>query len=170
MEEVLTRRFRRYLDARDEGAREGKRFAYPPNLLVIDGGKGQLGVAVRVLEDLGLEEISVVGLAKRFEEVYRPGESDPVRIPRDSPALYLLQHVRDAAHRFAITYHRKLRAQAQTKSVFDDMPGIGPARKRALRRVFGSATQLKNASIDEISSVPGSSRTLAERIRGYPED
>src|SRR6476619_1875995 len=85
MEEVLTRRFRRYLDERDEGARAGKRFAYPPNLLVIDGGKGQLGVAVRVLEDLGLEDISVVGLAKRFEEVYRPGESEPVRIPRDSP-------------------------------------------------------------------------------------
>ena len=84
MEEALTRRFRRYLLERDEGARSGKRFAYPPNLLVIDGGKGQLGVAVRVLEELGLEDISVVGLAKRFEEVYRPGESEPVRIPRDS--------------------------------------------------------------------------------------
>jgi excinuclease ABC, C subunit len=143
MEEVLTRRFRRYLDERDEGARAGKRFAYPPNLLVIDGGKGQLGVAVRVLEDLGLEEISVVGLAKRFEEVYRPGESDPVRIPRDSPALYLLQHVRDEAHRFAITYHRSLRDKKMTASVLDEVPGLGPARRTRLIKHFGSVKKLR---------------------------
>ena len=143
MEEVLTRRFRRYLDERDEGARAGKRFAYPPNLLVIDGGKGQLGVAVRVLEDLGLEEISVVGLAKRFEEVYRPGESEPVRIPRDSPALYLLQHVRDEAHRFAITYHRSLRDKKMTASVLDEVPGLGPARRTRLIKHFGSVKKLR---------------------------
>ena len=125
MEEVLTRRFRRYLDERDQGARAGKRFAYPPNLLLIDGGKGQLGVAVRVLEELGLEEISVAALAKRFEEVYRPGRDEPVRIPRDSEALYLLQTARDEAHRFAITYHRQLRAQRTTHSVLDDVPGPG---------------------------------------------
>src|SRR4030095_13305978 len=95
MEEVLTRRFRRYLDERDEGARSGKRFAYPPHLLLVDGGKGQLGVAVRVLEDLGLEEVAVPGLAKGFEEVFAPGRSEPVRIAHDSEALYLLQQIRD---------------------------------------------------------------------------
>src|SRR6185295_13484262 len=138
MEEVLTRRFRRYLDERDEGARAGKRFAYPPNLLLVDGGKGQLGVAVRVLEELGLEDICVVGLAKRFEEVYVPGRSDPVRIPRDSEALYLLQQVRDEAHRFAITYHRQLRGKKMTQSVLDDVPGLGPGRKQRLLREVGS--------------------------------
>ena len=143
MEEVLTRRFRRYLHERDEGARAGKRFAYPPNLLVIDGGKGQLGVAVRVLEDLGLEDISVVGLAKRFEEVYRPGESESVRIPRDSPALYLLQQVRDEAHRFAITYHRTLRDKKMTTSVLDEVPGLGPTRRTRLLKEFGSVKKLR---------------------------
>ncbi len=143
MEEALSRRFRRYLAERDEGARAGKRFAYPPNLLVIDGGKGQLNVAVRVLEDLGLEDISVVGLAKRFEEVYRPGESEPVRIPRDSPALYLLQQVRDEAHRFAITYHRTLRDKRMTTSVLDDVPGLGPARRTRLLKEFGSVKKLR---------------------------
>ncbi len=150
MEEVLTRRFRRYLEERDEGARAGKRFAYPPNLLVIDGGKGQLGVAVRVLEELGLEEISVVGLAKRFEEVYRPGESDPVRIPRDSPALYLLQQVRDEAHRFAITYHRTLRDKSMTKSVLDDVPGLGPTRRTKLIKHFGSVKKLREQDVDAL--------------------
>ena len=104
----------------------GKRFAYPPNLLLIDGGKGQLGVAVRVLEELGLEDICVASLAKRFEEVYVPGQAEPVRIPRDSEALYLLQQVRDEAHRFAITYHRQLRGKKMTRSVLDDVPGLGP--------------------------------------------
>ncbi len=150
MEEALTRRFRRYLLERDEGARAGKRFAYPPNLLVIDGGKGQLGVAVRVLEDLGLEDISVVGLAKRFEEVYRPGESDPVRIPRDSPALYLLQQVRDEAHRFAITYHRSLRDKKMTTSVLDDVPGLGPGRRTRLLKEFGSVKRIREQDRDTL--------------------
>src|SRR5438045_7686463 len=108
MEEALTRRFRRYLQERDEGARAGKRFAYPPNLLLIDGGKGQLNVAVRVLEELGLEEISVASLAKRFEEVYMPGRPEPVRIPRDSADLYLLKRVGGGSQRFAHTYTRAL--------------------------------------------------------------
>ena len=153
MEEVLTRRFRRYLDERDEGARAGKRFAYPPNLLVIDGGKGQLGVAVRVLEDLGLEEISVVGLAKRFEEVFRPGESESVRIPRDSPALYLLQQVRDEAHRFAITYHRSLRDKKMTSSVLDEVPGLGPARRTRLLKHFGSVKKLREQDGETLSAL-----------------
>jgi excinuclease ABC subunit C len=153
MEEALTRRFRRYLLERDEGARAGKRFSYPPNLLVIDGGKGQLGVAVRVLEDLGLEDISVVGLAKRFEEVYRPGESDPVRIPRDSPALYLLQQVRDEAHRFAITYHRTLRAKKMTTSVLDEVPGLGPTRRTRLLKQFGSVKKLREQEPDTLKAL-----------------
>jgi excinuclease ABC subunit C len=143
MEEVLTRRFRNYLRERDEGAHAGKRFAYPPNLLLIDGGKGQLNVAVRVLEELGLEDICVASLAKRFEEVYLPGRSEPVRIPRDSEALYLLQQVRDEAHRFAITYHRQLRGKKMTKSVLDDVPGLGPTRKKRLLKEFGSVKQLR---------------------------
>jgi excinuclease ABC subunit C len=150
MEEVLTRRFRRYLDERDQGARAGRRFAYPPNLLLVDGGKGQLGVAVRVLEELGLEEISVAALAKRFEEVYRPGREEPLRIPRDSEALYLLQTARDEAHRFAITYHRRLRARHTTHSVLDDVPGLGPTRRTRLLKEFGSVKRLRELGEDDL--------------------
>jgi excinuclease ABC subunit C len=150
MEEVLTRRFRNYLRERDEGARAGKRFSYPPNLLLIDGGKGQLGRAVQVLEELGLEEIAVASLAKRFEEVYRPGRSEPIRIPRDSEALYLLQQIRDEAHRFAITYHRQLRDKKMTTSVLDDVPGLGPTRRTKLLRAFGSVKKLREASEEEL--------------------
>jgi excinuclease ABC subunit C len=150
MEEVLTRRFRNYLRERDEGAQSGKRFSYPPNLLLIDGGKGQLNVAVRVLEELGLEDICVASLAKRFEEVYMPGRADPVHIARDSEALYLLQQVRDEAHRFAITYHRQLRGEKMTKSVLDDVPGLGPTRKTRLLKEFGSVKQLRALEEDDL--------------------
>ncbi len=149
MEEVLTRRFQNYLRERDEGARRGKRFAYPPNLVVVDGGKGQLGVAVRVLEDLGLEDLAVVSLAKRFEEVYVPGRGEPVRIPRDSEALYLLQAVRDEAHRFAIEYHRKLRGKTMTRSVLDEVPGLGEKRRTRLLKEFGSVKRLREASEED---------------------
>jgi excinuclease ABC subunit C len=154
MEEVLTRRFRRYLDEREEGARAGKRFAYPPNLLLIDGGKGQLGVAVRVLEELGLEDIAVAALAKRFEEVYRPGRDEPVRIPRDSEALYLLQTARDEAHRFAIGYHRQLRDRRATRSVLDEVPGLGPTRRTRLLREFGSVKRLRALDETELVALP----------------
>jgi len=160
MEEVLTRRFRRYLDERDEGARAAKRFAYPPNLLLVDGGRGQLNVAIRVLEELGLEEIAVASLAKRFEEVYVPDRAEPVRIPRDSEALFLLQQVRDEAHRFAITYHRKLRAQRATRSVLDDVPGLGPTRRARLLREHGSVKRLRELSEDELVAIPW----LPERV------
>ena len=138
-----------------------------PDLVVIDGGKGQVSAAREVMDAMGLHDMPLVGLAKEREELFRPGESEPIVLPATSQALYLVQRLRDEAHRFAITYHRKLRAQAQTKSVFDDMPGIGPARKRALLRVFGSARQLRNATLDEISAVPGISRVLAQKIREY---
>jgi excinuclease ABC subunit C len=153
MEEALTRRFRRYLAERDQGARAGKRFSYPPNLLLVDGGKGQLAVAARVLEDLGLEDICVAALAKRFEEVYLPGRAEPVRIPRDSEALYLLQQVRDEAHRFAITYHRQLREKKMTRSVLDDVPGLGPTRRRRLLKEYGSVKRLRELNEDELVAI-----------------
>jgi excinuclease ABC subunit C len=170
MDEALTRRFRRYLEERDKGAQAGKRFAYPPNLLVIDGGKGQLNVAVRVLEELGLEDICAVGLAKRFEEVYKPGMPDPIRIPRDSEALYLLQQVRDEAHRFAITYHRKLRDKQLTRSVLDDVPGLGPTRRKRLLKEFGSVKRLREQPVEtflELTWLPDKvARDLYEHLHG----
>jgi excinuclease ABC subunit C len=173
MEEVLTRRFRRYLQDRDEGARSGKRFAYPPNLVVVDGGKGQLGVAVRVLEELGLEEISVASLAKRFEEVYLPGSSEPVHIRRDSEALYLLQQIRDEAHRFAITYHRQLRDRKMTKSVLDDVPGLGPVRKARLLKERSSVKRLRTLPEEDLVAIPWLpdpvARAVYARLHGEPE-
>ena len=163
MEDVLTRRFRNYLRERDEGAHTGKRFAYPPNLLLIDGGKGQLGVAVRVLEELGLEDICVASLAKRFEEVYLPGNSDPIRIPRDSEALYLLQQVRDEAHRFAITYHRQLRDKKMIVSAIDDIPGLGPTRKKRLLKELGSVKKMRELDEERVPRPALAARNRSER-------
>ncbi|MDQ3462773.1 MAG: excinuclease ABC subunit UvrC, partial [Actinomycetota bacterium] len=142
MREVLTRRLQAYLIERKQPVadREG-RFSYPPQLLVVDGGKGQLSVAREVVEELGLgDEIPVASLAKRFEEVYVPGRSEPVRIPRQSEALYLLQRLRDEAHRFAVSYHRQLRDRRMTTSVLDGIPGLGPARQKRLRAELGGVT------------------------------
>jgi excinuclease ABC subunit C len=173
MEEVLTRRFRRYLEDREAGARRGRRFAYPPNLLLVDGGRGQLNVAVRVLEELGLEDVSVAALAKRFEEVYLPDREDPTRIPRDSEALFLLQQVRDEAHRFAITYHRKLRAKTATRSVLDDVPGLGPTRRTRLLREFGSVKKLRaldKEALTGLSWLPTAiGEAVYERLHSSPE-
>jgi excinuclease ABC subunit C len=164
MEEVLTRRFRRYLEDREAGARRGRRFAYPPNLLLVDGGRGQLNVAVRVLEELGLEDVSVAALAKRFEEVYLPDREDPVRIPRDSEALFLLQQVRDEAHRFAITYHRKLRAKSATRSVLDEVPGLGPTRRTRLLREFGSVKKLRALDQETLTSLSWLPTAVGEAV------
>ncbi|HEY8524125.1 MAG TPA: excinuclease ABC subunit UvrC [Acidimicrobiales bacterium] len=155
MEEVLTRRLSAYIDERalPVSERSGK-FSYPPQLLLVDGGKGQLNVAVRVLEDLGLdEEIPVAALAKRFEEVYLPDRSDPVRLPRGSEALYLLQRIRDESHRFAVSYHRQLRGKRMTKSVLDDIPGLGPARKKRLTKELGGVAGVKRASLEELKAL-----------------
>ena len=152
MEEVLTRRLKAYLAERKVpvAEREG-RFAYPPQLLLVDGGKGQLSVAERVVEDLGLgQEIPVAALAKRFEEVFVPGQADAIRIPRQSEALYLLQRIRDEAHRFAITYHRELRGKRMTKSVLDDIPGLGPVRRKRLVKELGGVTAVKQAGLDTL--------------------
>jgi excinuclease ABC subunit C len=119
---------------------------------------------VAVLEELGLEEIPVASLAKRFEEVYRPGEPDPVRIPRDSDALYLLQAVRDEAHRFAITYHRSRRDKAMTRSVLDDIPGLGPGRRKRLLKEFGSVKKLRTLSQDDLLAVPWLPDAVGRRV------
>jgi excinuclease ABC subunit C len=172
MEEVLTRRFSAYLRERDEGARAGKRFSYPPNLLLIDGGRGQLNVAVRVLEELGLEDICVASLAKRFEEVYVPRRAEPVRIPRDSEALYLLQQVRDEAHRFAITYHRKLRGKSMTRSLLDDVAGLGPTRRSRLLREFGSVKRMRDLTRDDLHGLTWLPDKVGDAVydRLHPED
>jgi len=161
--EVLRRRFYRALEA-EEGVAEELRWRLP-DLVVIDGGLGQVNVAREVLDSLGLHDMPAIGLAKEREEIFLPGINQPLILPSNSQALYLLQRLRDEAHRFAITYHRQLRAKQQTRSLLDEVPGVGPARKRALLRVFGSTRQMKGATIDQIASVPGISRSLAERIR-----
>ncbi|MFL2987360.1 MAG: excinuclease ABC subunit UvrC [Candidatus Poriferisodalaceae bacterium] len=151
MEEVLFRRFKNYLDERESPSTEVTKFAYPPQLLVVDGGKGQLGVAVRVLESLGLrEEIPVVALAKQFEEVFLPGRGAPIEVPRGSEALYLLQRIRDESHRFAITYHRQLRNKRMTRSVLDDIAGLGDVRRKRLIKEFGGVRKIQQASLDDL--------------------
>jgi excinuclease ABC subunit C len=167
MEEVLTRRLRALVEERQaevapdaegvetdrvEGERpRPRRFAYRPNLLVVDGGKGQLGVAERVVRELGLEgEIELASLAKQFEEVYRPGSSEPVRLRRGSDALYLLQRLRDEAHRFAITFHRERRGKRMTTSALDGIPGLGPARRNRLVKELGGVNAVKAASLEEL--------------------
>jgi excinuclease ABC subunit C len=160
--EVLRRRFRRAL-ASEEGSAEELRWRLP-DLVIIDGGKGQVSAGREVLDSLGLHDLPLAGLAKEREELFLPARSDPIVLPATSAALYLVQRLRDEAHRFAITYHRKVRAAAQTRSALDDLPGVGPARKRALLRVFGSTRALKQATAEEIAAVPGISRGLADRI------
>jgi len=155
MEEVLTRRLTALLAERDRPVGERPRkFAYPPQLLLVDGGRGQLNVAVRVLEELGLdEEIPVAGLAKQFEEVYLPDRPEPVRISRSSESLYLLQTIRDEAHRFANTYHRELRGRRMTKSVLDGVPGLGEARRKRLLKELGGVTAVKAADLETLKAL-----------------
>jgi excinuclease ABC subunit C len=176
--EVITRRFRRYLAEREKtgeldtlGDPEAsdevggqKKFAYPPNLVVVDGGAGQAAAAARALAELGIDDVAVCGLAKRLEEVWLPGVEYPVILPRSSEGLYLLQRVRDEAHRFAITYHRQKRGKAATVSALDDVPGLGPARRAALLKHFGSVRKLRTARVEEIAAVPGIGPRLAATI------
>ncbi|MEV0559959.1 excinuclease ABC subunit UvrC [Dactylosporangium sp. NPDC050588] len=180
--EVLRRRFARYLDAKVEldslaeedadPSRPGidpttgrpRKFAYPPQLVVVDGGQPQVNAAAQVLLDLGIDDITICGLAKRLEEVWLPDDEFPVILPRASEGLYLLQRARDEAHRFAITYHRQKRSKRMTESTLDNVPGLGEIRRKALLRHFGSLKRLKAASIDEIAEVPGIGRRTAEAI------
>ena len=167
MGEVIRRRLNAYLAERELPVEERGRFAYPPSLIVVDGGAGQLGRAVAVLEDLGLD-IPAVGLAKRLEEVYVPNSMQTVVIPKGRESLYLLQRIRDEAHRFAISYHRQLRGKRMIDSVLDDVPGVGPARKKQLIRRFGSVKRIRAASKEELAEVlPDSvAVTLWENLHG----
>jgi excinuclease ABC subunit C len=173
MAEVVRRRFARHLkeeadrvDEQGVAAEEGRprRFAYPPNLLVVDGGAPQVAAAARSLDELGIVDVAVCGLAKRMEEVWLPGESDPVVLPRTSEALYLLQRIRDEAHRFAITYHRQKRSTSMLVSLLDDVPGLGETRRKALMRQFGSLKRLRAATVEELTAVPGIGRRTAEAV------
>ncbi|MBK8757486.1 MAG: excinuclease ABC subunit UvrC [Actinomycetales bacterium] len=185
MREVLTRRFRRLLQATlvgegesgegapvegtpaspiDPATGKARKFAYPPNLVVVDGGLPQVNAAAAVLADLGVTGIHVVGLAKRLEEVWLPGDPYPVVLPRSSEGLYLLQRVRDEAHRFAITFHRKRRSAAMTASVLDGIPGLGATRQAALLAHFGSVRKLRAATRDQVQQVPGIGPRLADTI------
>ncbi|MFF0412527.1 excinuclease ABC subunit UvrC [Kitasatospora sp. NPDC004745] len=185
MHEVISRRFRRYLQEReqtgewavpeedDPGAagddhrtEDGRprRFAYPPQLLVVDGGQPQVAAARRALDELGIDDVALCGLAKRLEEVWLPGEDDPVVLPRSSEGLYLLQRVRDEAHRFAIGYQRSKRSKRLTAGELDSVPGLGETRRQALLKHFGSLKRLRAATVDELCAVPGIGRRTAETV------
>ena len=183
MHEVITRRFRRLLDERvetgefvdvpddqqgpmliDPDTGRPKKFAYVPGLVVVDGGPPQVAAAQRALDELGIDDVPVVGLAKRLEEVWLPGQEDPVILPRTSEGLYLLQRIRDEAHRFAITHHRSRRSKSMVESVLDDVPGLGEVRRKSLLRRFGSLKKLRAATVDEIAEVPGIGARTADAI------
>lgn len=168
MTEVLTRRFTAYLEERARPVAERGKFSYPPQLLIVDGGLGQLGAAIRVLTELGLdEEIPVVALAERFEDVYVPGESDPRRLPRQSEALYLMQRIRDESHRFALAYHRQLRSKRMTTSALDGIAGLGPVRQKRLLKEFGSLKAVRAASLDELKDRRWLPDAVAEAIHTH---
>jgi excinuclease ABC subunit C len=174
MHEVVHRRFSRYLQETATESAEAtpidpetgrpRKFAYPPNLLVVDGGPPQVAAAARALGELGIVDVALCGLAKRLEEVWLPGEDDPVILPRTSEALYMLQRVRDEAHRFAITYHRQKRSKSMVVSTLDAIPGLGETRRKALLSQFGSLKKLRAASVDDIMGVPGIGRHTAETV------
>jgi excinuclease ABC subunit C len=186
MHEVITRRFRRLLDERadsgdvaadaaseeepdgpllvDPDTGRPKKFAYVPGLVVVDGGPPQVAAAQRALDELGIDDVPVCGLAKRLEEVWLPSQEDPVILPRTSEGLYLLQRVRDEAHRFAITHHRSRRSKSMVESLLDDVPGLGEVRRKAVLRRFGSLRRLRAAGVEEIAEVPGIGHRTAEAI------
>jgi excinuclease ABC subunit C len=185
MHEVITRRFRRLLDERvesgdfadspedqdetgpllvDPDTGRPKKFAYVPGLVVVDGGPPQVAAAQRALDELGIDDVPVCGLAKRLEEVWLPGQEDPVILPRTSEGLYLLQRIRDEAHRFAITHHRSRRSKSMVESLLDDVPGLGEVRRKSLLKRFGSLKKLRAATVEEIAEVPGIGTRTAESI------
>jgi excinuclease ABC subunit C len=166
MEEVLTRRLTALLEERSRPPGERPRkFSYSPNLILVDGGKAQLNVAIRVVENLGLaDEIAVAALAKRFEEIFVPGMADAIRIPRQSEALYLLQRIRDEAHRFAVAYHRQLRGKRMTRSVLDDVSGLGPVRKKRLLKELGGVGAVKRATLEELEDLPWLPEKVAHAV------
>lgn len=180
--EVTRRRFKRHQDDKlhvpdeeleattfsdedvTEESADGKKFAYPPQLFVVDGGLPQVNAAQKVFDELGVVDVALIGLAKRLEEIWVPGDDEPIILPRGSEALYLLQHIRDEAHRFAISYHRQQRSKRLRSSALDAVPGLGPARRADLVKHFGSVKKLKQASVEEITEVKGFGPALAENI------
>ncbi|MFZ2503109.1 MAG: excinuclease ABC subunit UvrC, partial [Nocardioides sp.] len=185
MHEVITRRFRRLLDEQATSTRiEGddgpmlvdpetgrpRKFAYAPSLVVVDGGAPQVASATAALAELGLRDLAICGLAKRLEEVWLPGEEDPVILPRSSEGLYLLQRIRDEAHRFAITHHRNRRSKTMVESLLDDVPGLGEIRRKTLIKHFGSLRKLRAATLDELSQVPGIGPQTAAAIKQAVSD
>ena len=183
MYDVITRRFKRYLTeqqqraqagpqrsgevASDAHAQEPAKFAYPPNLVLVDGGPPQVAAAQAALSDLGVVDVHVAGIAKRLEELWLPDDDFPVILPRNSQALFLVQRIRDEAHRFAITFHRSKRGKAMVASALDAVPGLGPAKREALIKHFGSLKKLKAASADELTQVQGVGPSLASKIREH---
>ena len=171
MHHVITRRFKRYLAEKDidqvqadiDGAAK-PRFAYPPQLVIVDGGKGQVNAAARAFAELGITDVALVGLAKRLEEVYLPHTSEPIIFPRHSEALYLFQRIRDEAHRFAITFHRSKRSKMMLESLLDEVTGLGQVRSKALLENFGSVTALRKATLAELAAVPGIGEKMASTI------
>ncbi|MGH3383300.1 MAG: excinuclease ABC subunit UvrC [Nocardioidaceae bacterium] len=182
MHETVTRRFRRYLEERadspdielaqgegspglvDPDTGRPRKFAYAPGLVVVDGGPPQVAAAQRALDELGIDDVPVVGLAKRLEEVWLPSQDDPVILPRTSEGLYLLQRVRDEAHRFAIRHHRQRRSKSMTESTLDGVTGLGDVRRKALLKHFGSLKKLRAATVDQVAEVPGLGRRTAESV------
>jgi excinuclease ABC subunit C len=176
MHQVITRRLKRLLDDRKENEAEvaelgGKpsKFAYPPQLIVVDGGQPQVSAAQRALDELGITDIALCGLAKRLEEVWVPGSKDPLILPRNSEGLYLLQRIRDEAHRFAITFHRSRRSKIMLESILDEIPQLGSARRASLLERFGSVAAIRKASVDEIAATPGIGGKIASVIESYLE-
>jgi len=152
----------------DQSARAPRETGWTvPDLVIVDGGKGQLSAAVGALAELGITDVPLTGLAKRFEELHLPDRAAPVVLPRRSQALYLVQRIRDEAHRFAITYHRDVRGKRALRSELDDIAGIGPGRKKALLKRFGSVRRIKEATVEEVATIPGISRDLAERLKAH---
>jgi excinuclease ABC subunit C len=170
LHEAVRRRFARYLDENAPSSPVGeadpssRRFAYPPNLVVVDGGFPQVTAGAAALEELGITDVAICGLAKRLEEVWVPGDPDPIILPRTSEALYLLQRVRDEAHRFAITYHRQKRSKTMVESALDGVPGLGETRRKALMQQFGSLKRLRAATAEEVAQVPGIGPRTAEAV------
>jgi excinuclease ABC subunit C len=170
MNEVLSRRMARYVANRERSPHDKEydmSFATAPALIVIDGGKGQLSAGLEPLQPFRELGVTVISLAKRIEEIFLPGESTPIVLPHDTPALQLLQRARDEAHRFAIEFHRGRRDKAMTRSVLDDLPGVGPARKRLLLNHFGSPERFLAASEEELGAVPGLPGKVARDIYDY---
>ena len=166
LQEVLERRWKRGLEEKEQGKTPAD-FSDFPDLLVIDGGKGQLSAVCQRLREIGAHPAAIVSLAKEHEEIFLPGESEPLQLPETDEGRLLLQRLRDEAHRFAITYHRKLRGKSQVASILDQAPGIGKERRRSLLKCFGSLNKIRTASLDELAAAPKMNRRTAEQLYSF---